>query len=215
MTARPRLRVLLVDDHEIVREGLRALLGEEPEIEVVGEAADGPAALVLAAERAPDVVLLDLVMPGMDGIELLRRLRADGCAARALVLTTFADGDRLREALAAGASDYLLKDVSKTDLLSALRAAREGRPALHPEAQRLLIERVLEPERPPAIEPLTPREKAVLELLAEGLSNKQIGRRLHLSEGTVKGYVSVILGKLGVEDRTQAALKAVREGLVG
>jgi DNA-binding NarL/FixJ family response regulator len=203
------VRVLLVDDHAIVREGLRALLEEEGGFAVAGEAADGERAVAAARELAPDVVLMDLLMPGVDGLEALRRIRAADPEARVLVLTSAQDDRAVREAIDAGAVGFLFKDVSRRDLVRAVRDAAAGRPTLHPEAQRVLMKR---PERSP-LDELTPRERTVLELIAQGRSNRQIALRLELTEGTVKGYVSTILDKLGVQDRTGAALFAVRHGL--
>lgn len=205
------VRVLLVDDHAIVREGLRALLEEEDGFAVAGEAADGERAVAAARELAPDVILMDLLMPGVDGLEALRRIRAADPEARVLVLTSAQDDRAVREAIDAGAVGFLFKDVSRRDLVRAVRDAAAGRPTLHPEAQRVLMKR---PERSP-LDELTPRERTVLELIAQGRSNRQIALRLELTEGTVKGYVSTILDKLGVQDRTGAALFAVRHGLGG
>lgn len=203
------VRVLLVDDHAIVREGLRALLEEEGGFAVAGEAADGERAVAAARELSPDVILMDLLMPGVDGLEALRRIRAADPQARVLVLTSAQDDRAVREAIDAGAVGFLFKDVSRRDLVRAVRDAAAGRPTLHPEAQRVLMKR---PERSP-LDELTPRERTVLELIAQGRSNRQIALRLELTEGTVKGYVSTILDKLGVQDRTGAALFAVRHGL--
>lgn len=208
------VRVMIVDDHRVVREGLQAFLSEERgEIELVGEASDGEAALRLAEELRPDVVLMDLVMPGMDGIETLRRLREAGIEARVLILTTFVDDERVRAAIEAGAVGYLLKDVDREELLGAIRAAAAGKPTLHPAAQETLIRQVTEPREPPPFDDLTDRERDVLRLIAEGCSNKAIASELGLSLGTVKGYVSEILAKLGVTSRTQAALLAVEKGV--
>lgn len=212
------IRVLIVDDHEIVREGLQILLAEEPDFEVVGTAGDGAVAVGLAQETKPDVIIMDLVMPGLNGIEATRRLHAQNPEARVLVLTTFADDQRVREAIQAGATGYLLKDVLKADLLRALRDAAAGRPSLHPEVQQQLMREVARnapssQERVPAHTALTEREFSILRFLAEGRSNKEIAASLHLTEGTIKGYVSTIFDKLGVEDRTQAALYAVKHGL--
>lgn len=209
------IRVLIIDDHEIVREGLQTLLSEEADFEVVGTAGDGLSAVTLAETKNPDVIVMDLVMPGLDGIEATRRITRRNPRARVLVLTTFADDKRVREAIQAGAIGYLLKDVLKADLLRALRDAAAGRPSLHPEVQQHLMREVA--GRTTSQEPphagLTVREVGILRLLAEGRSNKEIAASLHLTEGTVKGYVSTIFDKLGVEDRTQAALYAVRHGL--
>ncbi len=208
------IRVLLVDDHEIVREGVRAVLEDETDIEVVGEAGDGAQALERVRTLAPDVVLLDLVMPGPRAPDTIRAIRSAAPATQILMLTSFAEDAQVRETIGAGAIGYLLKDVLKHDLARAVRSAHGGRPWLHPEAQRRLMQQVGKPPAPGPFDALTPRERSVLELIAGGRSNKQIGSTLHLSEGTVKGYVSIIFDKLGVEDRTQAALYAVKHGLV-
>lgn len=213
------IRVLIVDDHEIVREGLQTLLSEEADFEVVGMTGDGAAAVTLAEAKRPDVIVMDLVMPGLNGIEATRRILAGNPGARVLVLTTFADDQRVREAIQAGAIGYLLKDVLKADLLRALRDAAAGRPSLHPEVQQHLMRAVAGKSSPSRAADLphaslTEREVGILRLIAEGRSNKEIAAALYLTEGTVKGYVSTIFDKLGVEDRTQAALYAVRHGLV-
>jgi DNA-binding NarL/FixJ family response regulator len=211
------IRVLIIDDHEIVREGLQTLLSEEPDFEVVGAVGDGLSAVTLAQTTKPDVIVMDLVMPGIDGIEATRRIVNHNPEARVLVLTTFADDQRVREAIQAGATGYLLKDVLKADLLRALRDAAVGRPSLHPEVQQHLMREVAgktsSREQLPPHANLTEREISILRLIAAGRSNKEIAVVLHLTEGTVKGYVSTIFDKLDVEDRTQAALYAVRHGL--
>ncbi|MEX2610493.1 MAG: response regulator transcription factor [Gemmatimonadota bacterium] len=199
--------VLIADDHGVVREGLRLLLGEAPGIQVVGQAADGAEALELARELRPDVALLDLVMPELDGIEATRRMRAEGLPTAVVILTTFVDQARVRAAVEAGVLGYLLKDVGRDDLLAAIRAAALGRPTLHPEAQAQLMRQVAGPQGSP-LDVLTERERDVLRLLAEGHSNKAVARDLSLSLPTVKGHVSAILAKLGVDSRTQAALLA-------
>lgn len=206
------IRVLIVDDHEIVREGLQILLAEEAEFEVVGTAGDGATALALAEQLNPDVILMDLVMPDLDGIEVTRRILGNDPSARVLILTTFAEDQRVRDAIRAGAIGYLLKDVLKADLLRALRDTAAGRASLHPEAQQHLMRQVVESETPPLHASLTKRETDILRLIAEGRSNKEIALALSLTEGTVKGYVSTIFDKLGVADRTQAALYAVKHG---
>ncbi len=207
-------RLLIVDDHAIVREGLRTLLSEEPDLEIAGEAANGEEALEACARLGPDVVLLDLAMPGLDGLGTLRRWRQTGGGPPAvLVLTSFAEEGSVRQAIELGALGYLLKDVSRAELVAAVRGAKHGRPALHAEAQRHLMRQIAAPLAPSPLTDLTPRETSVLAEIAQGRSNRQIAKTLHLSEGTVKGYVSTVLSKLGVEDRTQAALLAVREGL--
>ena len=213
MTSEP-IRVLIADDHQIVREGLRTVLAQEVELAVVGDAASGEEAIALTRALRPDVVLMDLVMPGLGGLEALARIRQACPDSQVVVLTNFASDQSVRDAVAAGAVGYLLKDVLKNELLQAIRNAHQGRPTLHPEAQRHLMRRVSRPVVPRPDAELTPRERSVLELLARGQSNKAIASQLGLTEGTVKGYVSAILSKLGLEDRTQAALFAVRHGLV-
>lgn len=206
------IRVLIVDDHEIVREGLQILLAEEAEFEVVGTAGDGATALALAQQLNPDVILMDLVMPDLDGIEVTRRILGSDPSARVLILTTFAEDQRVRDAIRAGVTGYLLKDVLKADLLRALRDTAAGRASLHPEAQQHLMRQVVESETPPLHASLTKREADILRLIADGRSNKEIALTLSLTEGTVKGYVSTIFDKLRVADRTQAALYAVKHG---
>jgi two-component system, NarL family, response regulator LiaR len=205
----PPIRVLLVDDHAIVREGLRTLLSEEPAIKVVGEATNGAEAVALTATLHPDVILMDLVMPEMEGIQAMQSIRDVNPSSQVLVLTSFGDDHRVRDAIQAGAVGYLLKDVLKADLLRAIRAAAQGQPTLHPEAQRQLMRQVTTPARS-LLDDLTPRERDVLRLIVRGQSNKEIAATLHVTEGTVKGHVSAILAKLGVADRTQAALYAVK-----
>lgn len=207
------IRVLIVDDHVIVREGLQILLSEEPGFDVVGMAGESDSALALAKKHKPDVVLMDLVMPGLDGIETTRQILSAVPSTHVLVLTTFADDQRVRDAIQAGAIGYLLKDVLKAELLTAIRSAAAGKPALHPEAQQLLMKQVSGKDAAPH-DSLTAREFNILKLIAEGKSNKEIALALHLTEGTIKGYVSTIFDKLNVEDRTQAALYAVKNGLV-
>ncbi len=207
------IRVLIVDDHVIVREGLQILLSEEPGFDVVGMAGESDSALALAKKHKPDVVLMDLVMPGLDGIETTRQILSAVPSTHVLVLTTFADDQRVRDAIQAGAIGYLLKDVLKAELLTAIRSAAAGKPALHPEAQQLLMKQVSGKDAAPHAS-LTAREFNILKLIAEGKSNKEIALALHLTEGTIKGYVSTIFDKLNVEDRTQAALYAVKHGLV-
>ena len=207
----PAIRVLLVDDHPVVRQGLRALLSTQEGIDVVGEAGDGEAAVAAADRLSPDVVLMDVVMPGMDGVEALRRIGERRPQTRVVMLTSYADERQAMEAVDAGASGFLLKDASPRDVVSAIRAAHRGEAVLHPSvAAKLLAER----RRPPAAHAdLTARELEVLRLIARGLQNKQIAAQLHLSEKTVKTHVSAILRKLDVSDRTQAAMYAVRERL--
>lgn len=208
------IRVMIVDDHQIVREGLQILLAEEAEFEVVGTAGDGATALALVETVKPDVIMMDLVLPDLDGIEVTRRILEKHPSMRVLILTTFAEDQSVRNAIRAGAIGYLLKDVLKPDLLRALRDTAAGRASLHPEAQQHLMRQVTESQTPPPHASLTKREADILRLIAEGRSNKEIALALSLTEGTVKGYVSTIFDKLGVADRTQAALYAVKHGQV-
>jgi NarL family two-component system response regulator LiaR len=202
------IRVLIADDHAVVRQGLRTFLDLQEDIEVVGEAADGEEAVAAAERLAPDIVLIDLVMPRLDGIQALRRLRERVPAARAIVLSSFVDDDKLFPAVRAGAAGYLLKDVQPQELVAAIRTVHGGGALLHPSvAARVMAEL--------AADPLTPREREVLALIGRGMANKRIARELGIAEKTVKAHVSSVLAKLGVTDRTQAALYAVREGLVG
>lgn len=209
-----RLRLILVDDHPVVREGLRTLFSEETDIELVGEGKSTDEAVRLVSSRKPDVVLLDLMMPGGDSIEGIRRIRALRPAPQVVVLTSFGDESRVRAAIEAGAIGYLLKDVLRDDLVRAIRGAAQGQPTLDPLAQKHLLNRVRKSQERSPIEELTPRELSILERIGRGWNNRAIAEGLGLTHGTVKGHVSRILEKLGVEDRTQAALLAVREGVV-
>jgi DNA-binding NarL/FixJ family response regulator len=209
-----RIRVLLVDDHQVVRRGLRAFLQLQPDVEVVGEAAGGDAALAAAAAGRPNVVLMDLVMPQGDGVAAIRALAEAAPGARVVVLSSFADDERIFAAMQAGAAGYLLKDVDPDALAEAIREVHRGRPVLHPDVAARLMRRVADPAGS-TTEPLTPREREVLRLVVEGYANKQIARRLLITEKTVKTHVSSILQKLGVADRTAAAVLAIRQGLVG
>jgi two-component system, NarL family, response regulator LiaR len=205
------IRVLVADDHAVVREGLRTFLALQEGIEVVGEAADGEAAVREAERLRPDVALMDLKMPRLDGVGAMRELRRRLPGCRVIVLTSYADDDRLLPAIQAGAAGYLLKDVEPRELARAVRAAHAGEALLDPAVAARLMEAVAGPA--PA-ERLTPREREVLELIARGMANKRIARELGLSEKTVKAHVGHVLAKLGVTDRTQAALHAVRAGLI-
>jgi NarL family two-component system response regulator LiaR len=209
----PPTRVLIVDDHGVVREGLRAYLELEPDILVVGEARDGQEAVRRAQELRPDVVLMDLVMPNMDGVDATSLIKQHRPETHVIILTSFLEDERVVPAIKAGATSYLLKDVAAPDLARAIRGARAGQAQLHPEVARRLMVQVTAPRKTDAGAQLTEREREVLRLLAEGRSNKEIARALVVSERTVKGHVSNILGKLGLQDRTQAALFAVRNGL--
>jgi DNA-binding NarL/FixJ family response regulator len=204
----PEIKVLIVDDHPAVRRGLRTFLELAGDLRVTGEAADGPTALDLIVETEPDVVLLDMVLPGMDGVEVLRELRRRELPARVLVVTSFTDRGRLLPAVRAGARGYLSKDVDPNALVAAVRSVAAGHLLLEPEVAAGLL------GAPPEEPALTARERDVLALLAEGRSNREIARALVVAEKTVKTHVSSILLKLGLADRTQAALHAVRAGLV-
>jgi len=209
------IRILIADDHAIVREGLRALIDTERGMELVGEAADGVEAVLRAHSLQPDVILLDLVMPRKDGIEAIGEIKQENPEARILVLTSFAEDDKVFPAIKAGALGYLLKDSSPQELLQAIRDVYRGESSLHPTIARKVIGELNRPPEnlPPTEEPLTEREVEVLSLVARGLSNQEIADRLVVSERTVRTHVSNILGKLHLANRTQAALYAVREGL--
>jgi DNA-binding NarL/FixJ family response regulator len=207
------IKVLLADDHAVVRQGLRTFLDLQDDIEVVAEAGDGFAAVDAAERTDPDVILLDLVMPVLDGVGALKRLQ--GSRARVIVLTSFGDDDKLFAALRAGAAGYLLKDVEPAELVRAIRSAADGNAPLSPAiATRVVEEIAAGGGAPAAVDDLTPRERDVLVLIARGRSNKVIALELGVAEKTVKTHVSHILGKLNLTDRTQAALYAVRHGLV-
>lgn len=210
-----KIRVFLTDDHAIVRQGIRALLATEPDIEVVGEAADGREAVRGIAATEPDVVLMDLMMPEMDGIEAIQQVRARQPRARILVLTSFQSDDKVFPAIKAGALGYLLKDSSPDDLLRAIRQVHRGESSLHPMIARRVLQELSRPVGGESAlpEPLTARELEVLQQVARGLSNQQIAERLVISEATVRTHVSNILGKLQLASRTQVALYALREGL--
>jgi len=208
------IRLLLVDDHAIVREGLRALLDDSDELTIVGEAADGDEAVQAALSLKPDVVLIDLKMPGLPAADAIGRIRGTLPTTQVLVLTSYAEEGQVQQVMGKGALGYVLKDVARAELMRAIRTVARGEPWLHAEAQRSLLAHLRKPPEADPLGDLTDREVSVLKLIAQGRSNKQIGGTLHLTEGTIKGYVSSILSKLGLEDRTQAALFAVRHGLV-
>jgi len=209
-----RVRVLIADDHAIVRKGIRALLSEAGGFEVVGEAGSGQEAVRLAQESSPDVILMDLLMPGMDGIEATRQITSRQPKTRILVLTSFAADNKVFPAIKAGALGYLLKDSSPEELVRAIRQVHRGEPSLHPTIARKLLQEIARPaELQPAPEALTDREMTVLRLIAQGLTNQDIAGQIAVSEPTVRTHVSRILGKLHLASRTQAALYAVREGL--
>ncbi|MEO5678381.1 MAG: response regulator transcription factor [Acidimicrobiales bacterium] len=207
------ITVLIVDDHPIVRQGLRTYLSSRPGLEVVGEASDGDEAVAEAARLGPDIVLLDLVMPRAGGVEAIRRLRGGGERPRVVVLTSFAGDDQVVEAVRAGAVGYLLKDVPPAELEAAIRLVHQGGVLLDPSVVGSLMAEVARAEPPPGLGELTARERQVLALLAQGRSNRDLAAELYVSEKTVKTHVSSILAKLRLTDRTQAALFAVRHGL--
>ncbi len=203
------IRVALVDDHAVLRGGLAQLLSGEPDIEVVGAASDGSEALDLVRRTHPDVVLMDLQMPGVDGVTATRQIVAEG-GTDVLVLTSFSDADRIVAALDAGAVGYLLKDADPDDVIEGVRAVSRGESPIHPRAARQLL--AARGATPSEVD-LTPRELEVLALVRQGLANKQIGRRLGISERTVKAHLTSVFSSIGVSDRTQAAVWAERRGL--
>jgi DNA-binding NarL/FixJ family response regulator len=204
--------IILIDDHAVVREGLRAVLEEEGDLCVVADFANAADAIAAVATLRPRVAVLDLKMPGSDPVQTIRGLRAAWPALEVLVFTSFAEDRLVRDVLAAGATGYLLKDALSSDLLAAVRQVASGVPWLPAAVQRQLVAGLRAPPGEELV--LTARELSVLQLIAQGLSNKAIARQLSLTEGTVKGYVSQILQKMGLADRTQAAMSAVRRGLV-
>jgi NarL family two-component system response regulator LiaR len=210
----PTIRVLIVDDHAIVRKGIRALLAEVECIQVVGEAGNGQDAIRLAEDLSPDVILMDLVMPEVDGIEAIRHITSRQEQARILVLTSFAGDDKVFPAIKAGALGYLLKDSEPADLLWAIQQVHRGEPSLHPIIASKVLQEMQRPSRrPPTPDPLTDRELQVLRLVAQGLSNREMAEQLVVTEATVRSHVSNILSKLHLANRVQATLYALQEGL--
>jgi len=212
------IRVLICDDQAVVVDGLEMILGADPEIEVVGTAHDGEEALQKVAAVKPDVALMDLKMPGMNGIQATRRIRQEHPEVRVLVLTTFGDDDWVFDAIRAGAAGYLLKGTSRQELIKAVKGTAAGDTHVDPAVAGKLFSHVAQSpaqQESRMAEALSERELEVLGLLAQGLTNAEIADRLYLTRGTVRNYVSAILTKLGVEDRTQAALIAVKHGLIG
>jgi two-component system, NarL family, response regulator LiaR len=205
------IRVLVVDDHAVVREGLRTFLSLQDGIDVVGEAGDGREAVAMAERERPDVVLMDLVMPRLDGVQAMRELRARVPRARVIVLTSFLDDDRLLPAIRAGAAGYLLKNVEPSELARAVRAADAGEALIDPAVAARLVDALADDDERDE-QPLTAREQEVLDLVARGYANKRIALELGIAEKTVKTHVGHVLAKLGVADRTQAALYATRAG---
>ncbi len=208
-----KIKVLLVDDHQVVRQGLRTFLELHNDIAVTGEAADGQTAVELAANLKPDVILMDLVMPRLDGIAATARIKAAEPGIQIIALTSFAEDDKVIPAIRAGASSYLLKDVSPDALVQAIRAVHRGETPLHPEAARKLMEQVRSGVST-APDQLTARELDVIRLVGQGKSNSEIAQALVISQKTAKTHISNVLGKLGLQDRTQLAIYAIRNGLV-
>ena len=208
------IRILVVDDHAVVREGLRSFIQIKPDMEVVGEAADGIEAVQKTQTLEPDVILLDIVMPRLDGVGTIEQLNREGSSARILVITSFAEDEQIFPAIKAGALGYILKDSKPQELIQAIRDVYRGEPYLHPTVARKLMDELHRaPDLPPTEEPLTERELEVLTLIAQGYSNREIGEQLHLSENTIGKYASNILDKLHLANRTQAALYALRTGI--
>lgn len=208
------IRVLIADDHPVVRQGLRGLISTEPGMEVIGEAVDGVEAVLKARSLQPDVTLLDMVMPRKNGVEAIKEIKAEDPDARILVLTSFAEDDKVFPAIKSGALGYLLKDSSPQELLQAIRDVYRGEPSLHITVARKLMREIDQPSGRPLTEnPLTEREVEVLQLVAQGFSNQKVAQKLFISQRTVGNYVSSILGKLHLANRTQAALYALRKGL--
>ena len=217
MDATEKIKVLIVDDHQVVRQGLRTFLELQEDVLVVGEAGDGETAVDMVRRLNPNVVLMDLVMPRLDGISATRQVKSLGTGVKVIALTSFTEDDKVFPAIQAGASSYLLKDVSPDDLVEAIRAVHRGEARLHPDIARKLMEQVVQqasPLRQSQFEDLTEREHEVINLVAKGRSNQEIANELVISEKTVKTHVSNILGKLQLEDRTQLAIYAIKKGLV-
>jgi len=211
------IKVLIVDDHQVVRQGLRTFLELQEDIIVIGEAGDGMQAVEMVQQYQPDVVLMDLVMPRLDGIAATRQVKSSAAEVKVIALTSFTEDDKVFPAIQAGASSYLLKDVSPDELVEAIRAAYRGEVRLHPDITRKLMEQVTRqtitaPDT--AVEKLTGREVDVVRLVAQGRSNHEIAQELVISEKTVKSHISNILGKLQLQDRTQLAIYAIKHGLV-
>ncbi len=211
-----RISVLIVDDHSVVRQGVRAFLEAQPDLTIAGEAESGEQAIQLAQELIPDVVLMDLALPGIDGVEATRQIKRVSPRTQVIVLTSYYEDEHVFPALRAGAISYTLKDLRPAELVEIVRKAAEGESVLHPRVASRLIQEVRQAKRtvPPAFAELTERELEVLRMIAEGHSNAVIAEQLVLSEKTVKGHVSNILGKLHMEDRTQAAVFAWQQGLM-
>lgn len=212
-----KIKVLIADDHQVVRQGLRTFLELQNDINVIGEACDGEEAVQMVRQLAPDVVLMDLVMPRVDGIAATRQVKALGTGVKVIALTSFTEDDKVFPAIQAGASSYLLKDVSPLELVDAIRAAYRGESRLHPRIAQKLMEQVAQqtnPRRESMVDDLTGRELEVIRAVTQGRSNHEISQELFISEKTVKTHISNILSKLNLEDRTQLAVYAIKKGLV-
>jgi NarL family two-component system response regulator LiaR len=210
----PKIKILIVDDHAVVRKGIRALLATEDDLEVIGEAVDGQQAVARYDELNPDLLLLDLIMPKVNGIEVIKKIKGNHPEAKILVLTSFAADDQVFPAIKAGALGYLLKDTEPGDLINAIRQVYQGESSLSPTVARKVLEEVFHPaDKPLSPDPLTKREVDVLQVLAKGKSNRDIAEILSISETTVRTHVSNILGKLHLASRTEAALYALKEGM--
>jgi DNA-binding NarL/FixJ family response regulator len=214
-----RIHILIVDDHPVVRDGLVAILGTQPDFEIAGEAASGEEALGIFQQRQPDVVLLDLEMPGMDGVEVIQRLREARPQVKIVVFTAFDTDERILSALQAGAKGYLLKGAPRAELFEAIRIVHQGGSLLQPVVASRLLDQIAGPDghsgsRAEIVEELTPREREVLALLVQGKQNKEIAAELVIAERTVKFHISSIFGKLGASNRTEAVTTAIQQGLV-
>jgi DNA-binding NarL/FixJ family response regulator len=209
-----KIRILVADDHPMLREGLVAVLGTQPDLDVIGEAADGSELVRLAERLEPDVILLDLEMPGMDGVAALEKLREAGSEARAIVFTAYDTDERILSSLRAGAKGYLLKGASRAELFGAIRTVHSGGSLLQPVVTSRLLDHMSHERTTPEPDPLTPRELEVLALLAHGLKNAEIADRLFIGERTVKFHVSSILAKLGADNRTEATRIAISQRLI-
>jgi NarL family two-component system response regulator LiaR len=217
-----KIRVLIVDDHAVVRQGLRMFIEMQGDMEILGEASNGNEAVEMSARLNPDVILLDLLMPEMDGVEATRRILEINPQARVLILTSFGEDDKVFPAIRAGAQGYLLKDVQPFDLVQAIRETHQGKAQLHPDVARRLMRAVSDDtidqkpkgtSSPKEVDSLTDREREVLDLIAQGFSNREIAEQMVISEKTVKTHVSNLLDKLGLDDRTRAAIWALKHGL--